>query len=429
LESEGFEVTVVADDVRAYNALDEGSWDALVTETRSARIDGIRLLQVARRTNPDLCAVLIAEQDQIDVATHALFEGAHDHQTRPLNLDKLIAVLRRAEETARLRGRIQELNRRLDRKYGLHNIVGNSAAIAAILAKVPQIGASDATVLILGETGSGKELLATALHQNSKRRNAPLIKLHCGDLSEGLIESELFGHEKGAFTGAVQSRAGRFEMADGGTLFLDELGDLSLSTQAKLLRFIQERELTRLGAERPIRVDVRLIVSTQRDLRAEIEAGRFREDLFYRINVVTLELPPLRQRRQDIPVLVDHFLREAASSAGTPVATATPAVMSRLLRYSWPGNVRELKNTITGMVLSADPDAPLEVGDLPPQLQELPDPSEGIWIPLGTSAEEAERRVIEATFKSVDGDMFRAAQVLGVSLRTLYRRLNIYRGE
>lgn len=426
LEGAGYETTVLADGEGAYNLLDEQPVDGVICQARGGRVDGVRLLSIARRRNPDTCGILIAEASEVDAATRALSEGAHDFQTRPLNFDKIVAVLRRAEQWSSLRARVNELERRLDRKFGLHNFVGNSAAMASVVAKILQIAPTDTTVLITGETGTGKELVATALHQNSGRRHAPFVKLHCGDLAEGLVESELFGHERGAFSGAVTARKGRFELADGGSLLLDGVSELSAGVQAKLLRVLEAGEFMKVGGDRSIRADVRLIGTTSRDLRELVAAGQFREDLFYRLNVVTIEMPPLRHRRQDVPLYIEHFLREAAGETGRPQPVVAPRAMGRLVRYGWPGNVRELKNTMTGLVLAADATRPIDVDDLPPAIRVIPDEGPGLWIPVGTSLAEVERRLIDATFESTNSDRLETARLLGLSLRTLARRLAAY---
>jgi DNA-binding NtrC family response regulator len=427
LEGEGFEVAWARTGEQAFNVLDDLAVDAIVTELQSAVVDGMRLMHIALRRDPEACLVLIAEPGSVAVATQAMLEGAYDYQVRPLNLEKILAVLNRARRVRELVEQVNELNRRLDKKYGLRGIIGNSAAISAVLARTLQVAPNDVTVLITGETGTGKELVGTALHQNSPRRNGPLIKLHCGDLSEGLIESELFGHEKGAFTGAVSARKGRFELADGGTLFLDEVSELAPGTQVKLLRVLQDGEFMRVGGDRPVRVDVRLVAATNQDLKARVKDGRFRQDLYYRLNVVSIEMPALRHRPQDIPLLADQFLREAATAYGHRVAGFTPKALGRMWRYPWPGNVRELKNVVTGMVITGVDGRFLDVEDLPMALRQVPEESRGLSIQVGSSWADAERRLIEATVQSMAGDVRECSRVLGISPRTLYRRLAQYK--
>lgn len=427
LEGEGFEVVPARTSEQAFNVLDDQAVDAIVAEVRGATADGIRLMHVARRRDPEVCVILIAEPSEVGMATQAMMEGAYDYQTRPLNMEKILAVLRRSRRVRELVAEVSELNRRLDRKYGLRGIIGNSAPISAVITRILQVAPTEATVLITGETGTGKELVGTAIHQNSARRGGPLIKLHCADLSEGLVESELFGHEAGAFTGAAGSRKGRFELADGGTLLLDEVSELTPGTQAKLLRVLQEREFVRVGGDRPVRVDVRLVAATNQDLKLLVQERRFREDLYYRLNVVAIEMPALRHRPQDIPLLADQFLREAVSAYGRQVTGFTTRALNRLWRYAWPGNVRELKNVVTGMVINARDGRSLDVEDLPLALRSLPDEGKTLQIPIGMTWAEVERRIIEATLKSVDLDVRAAAKALGLSVRTLYRRMNQYR--
>mgnify|MGYP000849823420 CR=1 FL=1 len=427
LETSRYEVIHSESMEGAHNVLAQSAVPALICETRSAGIDGLRLLQAALERDPESCVILIADANTVGAATRGVLEGAADYQVRPVNLDKIRAVLRRNERLRGLVAEVLELNRRLDAKYGLGDIVGSSPALSAVVQRLLQVAPTDATVLITGETGSGKELIGTAIHQNSSRRKAALIKLHCGDLTEGLVESELFGHVKGAFTGAVADRKGRFELADKGTLFLDEVGELSPATQVKLLRVLQDGEIVRVGAERSIKVDVRLIAATNRDLRLLVERGEFREDLFYRLNVVSIQIPPLRQRPQDIPLLADHFLREAATAYRRRISGITRRALHRMVRYPWPGNVRELKNVMISMTVKGTDGQPLDVEDLPAPIRAMPEEGLDILVPVGVTWAEAERRIIEATLKSVDYDLDAAARTLDVSKRTLYRRLREYR--
>ncbi len=425
-EGEGFEVLVARTTEQAVNALERQAFDGLVTELEGPGIDGLLLLRAARRLDPEAMVVLLGEPDLMAKGARAILDGAWDFQTRPLVLEKILAGLRRTERLRRLIGEVRDLNRRLDKKYGLRNIIGASPAISLALDRILQAGPTEATVLITGETGTGKELVATALHQASTRRSGPLIRLHCADLSEGLVDSELFGHEKGAFTGAVAARKGRFELADGGTIFLDEVGELAAGTQVRLLRVLQEREFIPVGGEAPVRVDVRVVAATHHDLRALVAAGRFREDLYYRLNVVSIEMPALRHRPQDIPLLVEHFLSEAAETYGHRVPGVTHRAMARLARYHWPGNVRELKNVIVGTVIQAPGDRPIDLEDLPPLFRSLPDEERLLQVPLGTSLAEVEQRLIEAHLREHGKDIRGAARALGVSVRTLYRRLDAY---
>jgi DNA-binding NtrC family response regulator len=428
LEGEGYEVLRASTGEQAYNILEGAAVDGLLADVRAPGLDGLRLMSVARQHDPEVCVVLAAGPDESALEARALLDGADDFQGRPLAPERVLAALRRTRRKRELIAEVNGLQRRLDEKYGLRNIIGTSPAISRVLDRIRQVGPTEATVLITGETGSGKELVAAALHQSSTRRNGPLVKLHCGDLAVGLVESELFGHEKGAFTGAVAARRGRFELADGGTLFLDEVGELAPGTQVRLLRVLQDREVMRVGGEQSIRVDTRVLAATNRDLKQLVADGLFREDLYYRLNVVAIDMPALRHRVQDIPPLAEHFLREAAAVAGKKSPGISPAVLHRLGRYGWPGNVRELKNVMTNMAISAEAGHPLEVADLPPFLQALPEEGKTLLIPLGMPLAEVERRLIEATLREHDGDLHGTARALGVSLRTLYRRIGEYRG-
>jgi DNA-binding NtrC family response regulator len=429
LEGEGYEVLRAATGEQAFNILDRGAIEGILAEVRATGLDGLRLMSVARQRDPEVCVILVAGPGEASVASRALADGADDFQLRPLMPERVLAALRRSRRKRELIAEVNELHRRLDEKYGLRNIIGTSPAISLVLDRIRQAGPTEATVLITGETGTGKELVAAALHQSSPRRNGPLVKLHCGDLAEGLVESELFGHEKGAFTGAVASRRGRFELADGGTLFLDEVSELSPGTQVRLLRVLQEREVTRVGGELSIRVDARVVAATNRDLRQLVAEGRFREDLYYRLNVVSIDMPALRHRPQDIPLLAQHFLREAASASGKEIPGFTPRVLHRLGRHAWPGNVRELKNTVTNMVISSAGGRVLDLLDLPPLLQALPEEGKTLQVPLGTPLAEVERRLVEATLREHEGDPRATARALGLSLRTLYRRMSEYRKD
>jgi DNA-binding NtrC family response regulator len=423
----GHEVEWVDDGEKAYNRLDDRPFDVLITELSSHRIDGMRLLAVALDRNPDLCAVLITEEPDVALATEAMRQGAYDFQTKPLNLGKLDAVIQRGVSRQRLVLEQHELKRRLDEQYGLGQLVGKSRQMMRVYNLVRQIGPTRGTVLIQGETGTGKDLIAQALHTISPRRDAPFVKLNCASIPEALAESELFGHVAGAFTGANQSRKGRFELADSGTLFLDEVGELTPGLQAKLLRVLENRQFERLGDSRTISVDVRLIAATNRPLDAMVDEGRFREDLYHRLRVVFIEAPPLRQRREDIPLLVDHFLRRAVEENAKQTDGITRGALDILMRYDWPGNVRELRNIIEGMVIMSRAGRPLDVNDVPVHLRRTvqPEVSE-IRIPTGTPMSEVERIVIEETMKTCGFNKEACARILGIGLRTLYRKLKEY---
>ncbi|MBN2310365.1 MAG: sigma-54-dependent Fis family transcriptional regulator [Candidatus Hydrogenedentes bacterium] len=427
LESQGYEVERVDDGEKAYNRLDSRPFDVLITDLNAHRIDGMRLMAVAKDRNTEICVILITEQPDVERATEAMRQGAYDFQTKPLNLGKLGAVIERGVGRQRLVLEQHELRRRLDEQYGLGNLIGRSRQMITVYAAVRQIAPTKATVLIQGETGTGKDLIAQAIHNSSPRRDAPFVKLNCASIPEALVESELFGHVSGAFTGATHSRQGRFELADGGTLFLDEVGELTPALQSKLLRVLEHQQFERLGDSRTIAVDVRLIAATNRSLERMVESGGFRDDLYYRLRVVTIEVPTLRDRREDIPLLANHFIGEACAENGKSVAGITRNAMDLLMRYEWPGNVRELRNIVEGMVIMAREGRALDAGDVPQHVRKstAPEVSE-IRILTGTPMSEVERIVIEETMKVCDYNKERCAKTLGIGLRTLYRKLKAY---
>lgn len=431
LETWGYKTVWAKDGEAGYNVLDSHeAVHALITELNAHRIDGMRLLSVAKQRNPEICVVVIANEADIHLATEAMRQGAFDFQTQPLNLLKMKAVLERGLSLQRLALEVTDLHRRLDQRYGFHNLIGNSPGMVAVYNKIRQIAPTRATVLIMGETGTGKGVVAQTIHQNSPRRDAPFVTLSCASLAEGVIESELFGHERGAFTGAIQTHKGRFEIADGGTLFLDEVSETSLATQAKLLHVLENREFERVGGTRSIKVDVRLIAASNRDLTRLVKEGKFREDLFFRLAVVMVKLPPLRERQQDIPRLVATFIREFNLEHGKAIAGVSRGAMDFLMQYDWPGNVRELKNTIEGMVVLSASGRPLDMSDLPEQiLREVePEMPRGdLHLRVGMTMEEIEKIAIEHTLRSVGYDKQKASEILGIGLRTLYRKQKRYR--
>ena len=433
LRENDLEVLWARDGEGGYNALDSARVDCLVTELRVQRIDGLALLRRARELKPDVCAVLITEAADVGVAVEAMRQGAADFQVKPLNHDKLLAVLRQGLAHQALAARVAEMAAQLDERFGFERLTGRSRAIVRVMEQVRHIASTRATVLIEGETGAGKGLVAQALHQNSPRKGERFVWVNCGALAEGVIESELFGRgtrakrgSGGAFTGASGMRRGRFEMADGGTLFLDEIGDAPPAVQVKLLRVLQDRSFERVGGSETIKVDVRLLAATNRDLAAEVRAGRFREDLFYRLSVVRIQMPPLRERPEDIPLLVEGFIREFGREHGRRVTGITRGVLDRLVRYPWPGNVRELRNTVEGMVVFAEGRRALDLSDLPDALREVESAGEKLEPRVGMTVDEAERQLIAATLRHCGNDKTRAAAVLGIGLRTLYRKIKQY---
>jgi len=422
----GLEVVLVKDGEAAFNVLDADGAQVLITELQAHRIDGMRLLEIARARLPEICVVVIAPNLDLAQATEAMREGAYDVQTRPINFQRLRAVLERALSHQKLVLEVSDLQARLDHRYGIQQLTGRSQQMIAVYDRIRQLAPARTTILITGETGTGKELVAKAIHHLSPRRNEPFVALNCSALSEGVVESELFGHERGAFTGAVASRPGRFEIADGGTLFLDEISEVSPTVQVKLLRVIQERELERVGGTRTVSVDVRLIVASNRDLPTLVRQGAFREDLYYRLNVAEITLPPLRERKTDIPLLVDEFIREFNEENKRRVRGITRGAMELLMQYEWPGNVRELRNLVEGMVVFGRDGQLLDVGDLPNQLRTQISPNRDLHLRVGMTMAEIEKRAIEETLKATGFDKQKTAEILEIGLRTLYRKMKSY---
>jgi len=437
LQEAGFDVHWAKDGEQAYNVLD-GSWpeaagepdrgpEVVIAELRAHRVDGMRLLEVAKKRNPEVCVILIADQGTVELATGAMREGAYDFQLRPLNLPKMLAVIERAISHQKLAVRAEDLAARLDERLRVPNLTGHSRVMQELQGKILQIAPTRASVLIYGETGTGKELIAQAIHQLSPRKDERFVKLHCAELSESIIESELFGHERGAFTGAEQQRKGRFELADGGTLFIDEISEIPAPVQTKLLRVLQDRQFERVGGTETVKVDVRVIAATNRRLELMAARGQFREDLYYRLRVILLEVPPLRDRREDIPLLVEAFIKEFNREHGRKVTGVTRGVVDRMMEYEWPGNVRELRNTVEEVVIFAQGKRAVDVSDLPIPLRQQRSPTAAdLNLAVGMSMEEIERAAIEATLRSVGHDKQRAAKILGIGLRTLYRKQKEY---
>jgi DNA-binding NtrC family response regulator len=426
LHDQDLEVVWSHDGESGYHALDSTRVDCLVTELRVPRIDGMTLLRRARARNPEVCAVLITGGADAGKEVEALRQGAADFQVKPLNHEKLLAVLRQGLERQALVARVAEMEAQLDERFGLERLSGHSRAIVGVMEQVRHVASTRATVLIEGETGTGKGLVAQAIHQNSPRKNERFVWVNCGALAEGVIESELFGHERGVFTGANARRRGRVELADRGTLFLDEIGELPPTVQVKLLRVLQDRSFERVGGSETLKVDVRLIVATHRDLAAGVKAGSFREDLHYRLSVVRVQMPPLRARSEDVPLLVEGFIREFDREHGRRVTGITRGVLDRLVRYPWPGNVRELRNTIEGMVVFAEGRRALDLSDLPGTLREVESAGEKLELRVGMTVDEAERQLIAATLRHCGNDKPRVAAMLGIGLRTLYRKLKLH---
>lgn len=418
-----YDVFVAEDAKSAFELLASEKFDVLLSDLRMPGEDGMKLIRKAKGlAHPPICILMTAYGSE-EMAVQAMKEGADDYISKGrLQLDELELRIARLLKSRGLEAQNVQLQQQLDHRYGLHTIIGESPAITEVLETIKQVAPSRATVLLEGESGTGKELIAQAIHQLSPRSKGPFVAIHCAALSSSLLESELFGHEKGAFTGAFEKRQGRFELAEGGTLFLDEIGEIDASIQVKLLRILEAREFERVGGNKTIQTDVRLIAATNRDLKKMVAEGKFREDLFFRLNVITLKLPSLRSRKEDIPLLASHFLKEYSRENGKKIKDFTPDVLQVFQNYSWPGNIRELRNVINRMVVLARADG-IQVKDVPMELKEVR--SDGVRDLNGESLDlaEMERQLIRKALERTRGVISRAAMLLGISRRTLHRKL------
>ena len=424
LRKRGFDVALAPDGREALQRFRREPFNLVLTDQKMPGLSGLELIEAVRAQNTETPVIVMTAYGTIETAVAAIKAGAADYLTKPLNLDELLHRVEQVRERQRLVGENRELRQALGERHRVEGIIGESGRMQDVLSLVRRVAASDATVLVRGESGTGKELIAKAIHHASRRAAAPLVRVNCAALPETLLESELFGHEKGAFTGAVASRKGRFELADGGSLFLDEIGDLPLHLQVKLLRVLQEREFERVGSSRPIPADVRVLAATHRDLEALVRAGAFRDDLYYRINVVTIALPPLRERREDIPRLIDHFLAGFAAKNGKAIQGLTREARDALLRYDYPGNVRELENLIERAVVLTRDDV-IGLADLPLSLRE-PEPAVAEERGLPATVEGLERRMIRDALARAGGVQTAAAERLGISERVLRYKLRKY---
>ena len=420
-----YDVLLAEDSQKALQTLESTPIDVMLTDLRMPGVDGMGLLRRAMSlTHPPVCIMMTA-YGSIENAVQAMQAGAYHYITKPVNLDELELVIQRALHSRRIETENANLHEQIDQKFGLENLIGESPAMQQVFETIRQVAPSRATVLITGETGTGKELIAKAIHNLSPRKNAAFIAVHAAALPTTLLESELFGHEKGAFTGAVERRIGRFELADGGTLFLDEVGELEPQMQVKLLRVLEERAFERVGGAKTLEVDVRLVAATNKQLKKLVSEGKFRDDLFYRLSVVTVDLPPLQERRDDIPLLVKAFLDEFNHENGKQVRELTPEALNVLLAYDWPGNVRELRNTIEQMVVLARSER-LTVRDVPAAIRGGADLGKINVVRTGMTVEDAERQLIMQALKEMSGNRTKAAQKIGISRRTLHRKLKEY---
>ncbi len=427
LKEDGYEVGC-AHDARAGLALVEQiDADIVLTDLRMPGMDGLELLARLKQSRPHTLVILMTAYGTVKNAVRAMKNGAEDYLSKPLDLEELEVVVERTIEKKRLIEETRQLRERVADKYRFENMLGESPGMLHAFKAIRQVAPSSASVLLLGESGTGKELFAQALHEASPRRGRPFIKVACAALTETLLESELFGHEKGAFTGAISSRAGRFEAADGGTLFLDEIGDISLTVQVKLLRFMEEREFERVGGNRTYKVDVRIVCATHRDLSKMIADGAFREDLYYRLNVIEIRIPALRERIADVPLLAQHFLTKYAAQNGKGVRSCSDEAMALLVRQAWPGNVRQLENVIERAVVLAEEPVltPIHFPTLRGEIESAASKSTAVAIP-GSSLAAIEREAILRTIESVAGSTSRAAKILGISPRKIQYKLKEY---
>ncbi len=420
LSDEGYATEVAGDGKEALRVIEAFDPDVVLTDLKMPLLDGLSLLEQARPLVPHAAFVVMTAFGSIDTAVQAIKRGAENYLTKPLDLDAVSALVERACEKAHLSRETSELRRRLDHRFNVESILGDHPAMQRLLKTIAQVAASRATVLIHGESGTGKELIAAAIHQSSPRKDKPFVRLNCAALAESLLESELFGHEKGAFTGAVARREGRFKQAHGGTLFLDEVSEIPLPLQVKLLRFLQEKQFERVGGNDTLTVDVRIVAASNRDLKARVKDGAFREDLFYRLNVVQVDVPPLRARKSDIPMLAGHFLRRFAQENQREITGFSDLSLRTLVSYAWPGNVRELENAVERAVVMCD-GPQIEAEHLPMHGQE-PARDAGFLIP-GLTLAELERLAILQTLDAVGGSTAKAAELLDVSQRKIQYRL------
>jgi DNA-binding NtrC family response regulator len=421
LEMDGYEAVCAADGDEGYKRFGKGDIDLVITDLRMPGMGGEELMRRILAESPGFPVIILTGHGTVENAVAAMREGAYDFLTKPLNLDRLSLLVKRALANRELLLKNREMEDQIAHNKQFKNIIGRSAVMRKVFDTMGRVAPTKASILITGESGVGKELIADAIHELSPRKGKPLIKVHCAALSAGLLESELFGHEKGAFTGASSRRRGRFELANEGSLFLDEIGEIEQSIQIKLLRVLQEREFERVGGEETIETDVRIITATNKDLKAEIEKGNFREDLYFRLNVVNICIPPLRERKDDIPLLAASFLKEFAQENGKVIEGIHDKARSKLYAYEWPGNIRELRNCMESAVVMCRGTVITEE-DLPPALRAAGN-EEWIRIPMGTNLEEAERLVIRDTLSYYKGNKSKTSDALGIGRKTLNRKL------
>ncbi|MCC6414492.1 MAG: sigma-54-dependent Fis family transcriptional regulator [Opitutaceae bacterium] len=425
---DNYDVSVAANADEAFNLLDAQPFDVVVTDLRMPGKSGLKVIDKALALPQRPAVLMMTAYGNIETAVEAMKRGAVDFLTKPVNIERLEVLIQRALRTKTLEVEVSQLHERLDEKFNFAHIIGHSAKLQEVLARVKLVAPSKATILVEGESGTGKELIAQAIHQASPRNRGPLVAVHCAALSENLLESELFGHERGAFTGANERRIGRFESADGGTLFLDEIGEISASTQVKLLRFLENKTIERVGGTKSIELDVRLVAATNRNLEQLVREGKFREDLFFRLNVVRITMPPLRERADDVPLLLAHFLKLFSEENKTPLLTLEPGAVRTLQAYAWPGNIRELRNFCENAVV-LHRGGGLSEYDLDPKFRGGAPAAAGAAASSGAPAanplsiEENEKRVLREALIKSRGNRTQAAKLMGISRRTLHRKI------
>ena len=427
LSAEGYEISQADDGQTAIVAVEDRFYDLVIMDIRMPKISGIEALKKIKAISPGIPIIIMTAYASVGTAVEALKSGAYDYLIKPLDIEELKILVAKALRFRQLEQENVYLKERLNDRFDFSKILGHGPAMNSLFETMALVAPSEATVLIVGDSGTGKELIASAVHQNSPRKDRPLIRVNCAALPETLLESELFGHEKGAFTGAIARKQGRFQLAHNSSIFLDEIAEMAPATQAKILRVLQEREFEPVGSSQTFKVDTRIIAATNKNLEEEIKAGRFREDLYYRINVVTLVVPPMRERREDILLLADFFLKQYAEKNNRPIKGFTPRAVDLLMRYDWPGNVRELENVVERAVIMARGDmiTPLEFPDV---LQDLDEEAKASPLALtaGRSLKEVEKVMILRTLEETGGNRTHAAMSLGISRRTLQLKLKEY---
>jgi len=425
LESKPFDVDLAADGQEAWDRIRKQHYDVVITDLRMPGVDGMELLKRIKERSPATDVILLTGHGTIESARDAMKMGAAHYLTKPVDLDEIGLEIDRCLTQQAMREENVQLRQQLESHYGFENIIGTSGAMQKVFEQVRLVASARSTVLLQGESGTGKELIAGAIHYNSPRKNMPLIKVNCGAISETLLESELFGHEKGSFTHAFTRKAGRFEMANGGTIFLDEISETSAEFQVKLLRVLQEGEFERVGGAETLRVDVRVIAATNSNLEALVKEGKFREDLFFRLNVIQITLPPLRDRAEDILLLVHYFVRQVCEENGREIMDVLPRAMAILQSYSWPGNVRELRNVIESIIVMSR-SKEIAPKDIPQRIRQESNAGQTITLRPGSSLKDAERELIRLTLVSCGGNRAEGARILGIGRKTLYRKIDEY---